>query len=121
MADLKARLRTISYPKGTVTAPRGLLEFLFGIEFGRWNKLTVMPALPGHRRKRRFGCRQRSNARAGKVLFVKDNNGDSWTIRVTGTDLDFIEWVSAHGEKIDEIYTARGTIYAKQFPSTVTA
>jgi hypothetical protein len=53
------------------------------------------------------------------VLLVKDINGDTWTIRVTGTDLDFIDWAKDYASKIDEIYTARGTIYAKQFPNTV--
>lgn len=117
--DPKARLRTIGYHKGTVTATKGLFEYIMGSTIDSWEQPILTPGVPGKRRRRRYGCRQRSLARGGKVLNLKLDNGETYQCRITGCDIDFIAWLVGKGTKVQEVYTPRGTIYAKQFASSI--
>jgi hypothetical protein len=112
------RLNTISYPRGTVTAPRGLLEYCFGpLEDAlRWELPgTAADAVTG-RRRRRYGTRQRSSARAGEAMKVVLDNGQKYTMRVTGTHLDFIDFAIGRmlNGKIVGVFSERGTDYSPQ-------
>ena len=115
MADALAQLRTLSYPKGTVTATRGLLQYLFGVQFSSWLAPVSDSTGTSGRRRRKYGTKQRTNARAGRVLYLKLSNGETYSVRVTGTDLDFVAWIRERADEVEQIYTARGTIYGPQF------
>ena len=116
--DPKARLNTIAYPKGTVTATRGLLEFLFGATTPNisWQVPTDAVVPGGGRRRRKYGTRQRENARAGEPMQLILNNGEAYTVRITGTHTNFIDAFLAKGggAKVANIYSERGTIYGPQ-------
>lgn len=111
MADPNAQLVTLSYPKGTVTGTLGLMTYLFGTKIGSWVDNSVPPATPGGRRRRKYGSRQRSNARAGKPMFLRLKDGGVFSVRITGTDLDFLPHLEAVGDKVVNAWTPRGTIY----------
>ena len=116
--DPKARLNTIAYSKGTVTAPRGLLEYLFGGSSfnSSWLASTnPLDNLTG-RRRRKYGTRQRSNARAGEPMQLVLKNGEVYTARITGTHTAFInEFLSkGGGVNVANIFSERGTIYGPQ-------
>lgn len=117
-ADPKAKLLTVTYPKGTMTATRGLIEFMLGTQTLQWKAPSSGPQLPGSRRKRVYGTRQRAAAAGGRELTVVINDGSSWVVRVTGADIDFLDYVlsKAGTTKIQKVYTKRGTIYGPQFP-----
>lgn len=112
------RLVTLTYPKGTVTAVRGLINYLFGSTSAAvgWTP-SANPADPvTGRRRRKYGTRQRSSSRAGENLTMVLNNGEKYNVRVTGTHIDFIDFVLAKGvgRKVDNIYSERGTEYGPQ-------
>lgn len=116
--DPKARLNTISYPKGTVTAPRGLLEYLFGTGTPGVSWAVPVDAIagPGGVRRRKYGTRQRSSSRAGEPMQLILNNGEAYTVRITGTHTKFIDAFLSKGggAKVANIYSERGTIYGPQ-------
>jgi len=120
-ADPKARLMTVTYPKGSMTATVGLVEFLLGAQNLRWSE-SSLPALPGGRRRRKYGTKQRATAIGGRELKLKLSDGGTWTVRVTGADIDFLDYVLARAGtgKVLSAYTARGTIYGPQFPAVTT-
>jgi hypothetical protein len=116
--DPKARLNTISYAKGTVTGPRGLLEYLFGgASFNSsWLESTnPLDNLTG-RRRRKYGTRQRSSARAGEPMQLVLKNGEVYTVRITGTHTRFIDEFLAKGGGLNvaNVYSERGTLYGPQ-------
>lgn len=111
MADPNAQLVTLSYTKGTVTGTLGLMSYLFGTKIGTWVDNSAPPDSPGGRRKRRYGSRQRSNARAGRMLFLKLKDGGVFSVRLTGTDMDFLPHLQKTGDKVLNAWTHRGTIY----------
>ena len=119
MGDPNAQLVTLSYTKGTVTGTLGLLSYLFGTKLGDWVDNAIPPASPGGRRRRRYGTRQRSNARAGKPIFLRLKDGGVFTVRVTGADLDFLPRLAAAGDKVVNAWTPRGTIYGPKPIDTV--
>lgn len=99
-----------------MTATRGLCEYLFGLTFDSWVKPPDGTPHPSGRRRRKYGSRQRANAKAGKPLTVRTVAGEDYTIWSTGCDIDLLDMLTTHaGSKIDMVYTQRGTIYAKQF------
>lgn len=117
------RLNTISYPRGTVTAPRGLLEYVFGPLDD-----ALVWTLPGTaadpvtgRRRRRYGTRQRSSARAGEAMKVVLDNGQTYTMRVTGAHLDFIDQILGRmlPGKVVGLFSERGTDYSPQARNNV--
>lgn len=115
MADPKKRYACLSYPKGTMYATAGLIQYLTGNNL-EWQDPSIGPGTPGGRRRRAYGTRQRSIARAGKPLTLLLDNGETWEARVTGTDLDFLTHVVRKtGNKIVSVYTPRGTVYGAQF------
>jgi hypothetical protein len=118
--DPKARLVTVAYQGGTMTATLGLLEYLLGDLQLSWQKPSDSTNHAG-RRLRKYGARQRAAARGGRVMNLSLINGDSFQVRITGTDTDFIDFVLARiGEGLVlNAYTQRGTIYGPQFPEAV--
>lgn len=117
MADPKARKITVGYPGGTMSATIGLVEFLLGAQRLVWT-LPVEGETADGKRKRKYGSKQRATARAGRPMTLVLDNGDSYTARVTGADMDFITFVLAkvRDNKVLNIYSPRGTIYGPQFP-----
>lgn len=113
-----ARLNTISYPKGTVTAVRGLLEYLFGnLEDNlAWAQPVSLPDLVTGRRRRKYGTRQRGSARAGEAMKILLSTGKVYTVRITGTHTAFIDFFLSKGQvkKVANIYSERGSIYGPQ-------
>jgi hypothetical protein len=109
MATVKPDNReiTIAYPKGTVTAVRGLMRYLFPEVKTAWKKPT---GLTPRGRRKSYYSRRRTNAAAGQVLRLHTDQGDVWSVRVTGTPLDFINAMlaSTGGEKIVAVYSERG-------------
>jgi hypothetical protein len=115
--DPKARRITVGYPGGTMSATIGLVEYLLGAQKLVWSKPTAGTTADG-KRKRKYGSKQRALALGGRPMSIVLDNGETYTVRVTGADLDFIEFVLARVEenKVLNIYTPRGTIYGPQFP-----
>jgi hypothetical protein len=112
------RLNTICYPHGTITAAKGLLTYLFGslAQPTNWLPPLVLDETITARRRRKYGTRQRGSARAGEAMRLLLNNGESYTVRITGTHTDFIDWFLAKGggKKVANVYSERGTIYGPQ-------
>jgi hypothetical protein len=115
--DPKARRITVAYPKGTMTATVGLVEYLLGEQKLVWTNSSSGTTVDG-KRKRKYGSKQRALALGGRPMSIVLDNGETYTARVTGADLDFIDFVLARVEenKVLNIYTPRGTIYGPQFP-----
>lgn len=112
-----ARLQLISYEGGTVMAPLGLIQFLFGEQNLKWlPQRSAADAVTG-RRRRKYGSRQRQSARAGEAMTVVLTNGQQYTCRITGSHTDFIDNLLAKaGEtKVSEVYSERGAKYGRQF------
>lgn len=114
----KLKLNTLTYPGGTVTAARGLLEYLFGDL-----TTTVSWLAPAHaasavsgRRRRKYGTRQKSSARAGEAMKIVLDNGEVYVVRVTGTHTDFIDTILAKVRrgKVANLVSERGTEYGPQ-------
>jgi hypothetical protein len=117
----KARKVTIGYKGGTMTATRGLLEYILGpVVFG-WQNMSAPPSGPTRRRRRKYGTKQRALASAGRDMYLKVDTGDVFTVRVTGADLDFIDEILVKTDpgKVQSVWTALGTIYGPQFPILV--
>jgi hypothetical protein len=118
-----ARLQTVSYPKGTATAPKALIVYLFGSNVGglAWTP-SRNPADPiTGRRRRKYGTSQRSSARAGEAMQVVLDNGEAYTVRITGSHTSFLDFFLAEGlgTKVLNVYSERGTKYGPQ-PQTIT-
>jgi hypothetical protein len=110
--DPNGIMQTISYPGGTVTAPLGLLKFIFGDVVPVW---TRGPQGGG---RRPYGSRQRSNAAAGEPIKLRLVGGKVYTVRVTGEHWRFIDQILANSSgTIVEAYSQRGSIYGPQAPA----
>jgi hypothetical protein len=119
-ADPKARLVTVAYPGGTMTATIGLLEYLLGDLKLSWRAPSDSTNNAG-RRLRKYGSRQRARARGGRVMNLALLGGGVWQVRITGSDIDFVDFILARvGEGLVlNAWTARGTEYGPQFPEDV--
>ena len=115
--DPKARTITASYPGGTVTGTLGLIEYLFGPQQTEWIQISGEPPVPGTRRKRKYGTRQKSAAAGGEPMHLRIADGSVWTVRVTGADIDFIDQVLAKTNPgtVLNAWTDRGTLYGPGF------
>jgi len=117
--DQKARLTYVSYKGGVFSGTRGLVEYLFGTNTLTWlDPRATDPA--GPRRKRLYGSKQRTAARSGRIVYIQ-LRGDEGTYsgRYTGAVMDLVgELITKAGDKVESVYTARGSIYSKQFPKT---
>lgn len=108
-ADILRRNMTVNYTKGSCTGAAGLIEFLFGPQDLVWGGGEDGP------RKRPYGSRQRSNAAAGEPIVIELTGGDQYTVRVTGTHKRFITEVCIpNQDKIEQVYSERGTIYGRR-------
>lgn len=112
--DANARKLVVVYEGGSVTASKAALALIFNTNTLQWSRPGGL--LPSGRR-RKYGTRQRTNAAAGEAMTIRFNNGSQWTYRITGTHTDFIDNVISRlsANNIDEIWSERGTIYAKSF------
>lgn len=110
--DPKARLVTLSYPGGTVTATRGLIDYLFPTRTPSW-----LPNGESGKGKRPFGSKQADNRAAGRLLKLKLKDGSTFSIRVTGTDTKFLQSFLAAGrvDNVEMVYTEAGTMYGPQY------
>lgn len=115
--DPKARLVTVSYQGGTMTASLGLLEYLLGPLKLSWKAPGGGTSASGAR-KRKYGAKQRARALGGKVMNLKLLGGKTWQVRYTGADIDFVDNILTKvGEGLVlQAYTERGTMYGPQFP-----
>jgi hypothetical protein len=106
-----------------MTATRYLLEYLFGDISGslRWEKTGTATNQTTGRRRRLYGTKQRSSARAGEKMTLKLANGDEWSCRVVGTHLDFIDNLLGRAQqgRVVGIMSERGTDYGPQLRSNV--
>ena len=119
--DPKARNVTLSYEGGTITGSLGLIQYVFGEQTLSWDITGLPPSAPGGNSRRKYGSRQRSAAAGGKVMFLRLNTGDAWTVRYTGTAIKFIDAVlskSIRGRVI-QAWTTRGTLYGPQIGELV--
>jgi hypothetical protein len=101
-----------------VTATLAALELLFGTLNPVW---PAAPGLTEAGNRRRYRSRQASNASPGQPIEVRFTSGESWTYRVTGPHLDFINQVlhRANAQYVEEIVSPRGTEYVKEIPALV--
>jgi ribosomal protein S4E len=108
------KTQTIAYKGGTVTGARGLLEWILPPIALSWTPQGVT----NNNRKRKYGTIQRSSARAGKVHFLETQDGQKFSVRVTGPTVKFLDIIIANASdsKIKAVYTQSGTKYAPQFP-----
>jgi hypothetical protein len=108
---------TVSYPGGTMSTTVGLVEYLLGTQRLVWTSNAGGTTADG-KRKRKYGSKQRALALGGRPMSIVLDNGETYTARVTGADLDFIEFVLSRVDdgKVLNIYSPRGTIYGPQFP-----
>jgi hypothetical protein len=122
-AAANARLNTITYPGGTITASRGLLTYVFGdlSTSLRWEAPGSAVDPNTGRRRRLYGTRQRGSSRAGEALTLKVDDGREYIIRVTGTHLNFIQFMLGRMKpgKVAEVFSERGTVYGPQARNNV--
>lgn len=99
---------TLSYPGGSVSCVRGLMKYLFPKINFTWNK--PVGTTPRGRRKSYY-FRRRTLADPGQPLYIHMESGDVWTVRITGTPLDFINAMlaSVDSTQIAAVYSERGT------------
>jgi hypothetical protein len=120
----KLKLNTLAFVGGTVTAPRGLLEYLFGNLSTRTSWLASSEATsgPSGRRRRKYGTRQKSSARAGEAMKIYLDNGEIYTVRVTGTHTNFIDTILSKVSpgKVANLVSERGTEYGPQLQQILT-
>lgn len=120
--DPKARKLMISYEKGTATMTVGLFEYLFDQELKLvWAKpWDFTDAITG-RKRMKYGRRQRSLAAGGREMFLRLDNGEVYSCRISGEDNDFIDYVlqKAIPGRIIGAWTKRGTKYGPQFPAAI--
>ena len=118
-----ARLQTVAYQRGTATAPKALIAYLFGQNVGGLAWTTSRnPADPvTGRRRRKYGTKQRSSARAGEAMQVVLDNGETYVVRITGSHTAFIDFFLAEGlgSKVLNVFSERGTMYGPK-PQTIT-
>ena len=118
-----ARLQTVAYQRGTATAPKALIAYLFGQNVGGLAWTTSRdPADPvTGRRRRKYGTKQRSSARAGEAMQVVLDNGETYCVRITGSHTAFIDFFLAEGlgTKVLNVLSERGTVYGPK-PQTLT-
>lgn len=97
----------LGFSGGYIYGAKGLLEYLFGDLTVSWR--PVRDAGP---RKRPYGSRQRSNAAAGELIFLRLNNGQVYSVRTTATHRDFLDELVSHARsKVIAAWSQRGTIY----------
>jgi hypothetical protein len=106
-----------------MTATRYLLEYLFG-EIGtslRWDKIGSSTNPTTGRRRRIYGTKQRSSARAGERMTLKLASGEDWSVRVVGTHLDFIDNLLGRviPGRVVGLVSERGTDYGPQVRNNV--
>lgn len=111
----KNRSLTVSYPGGTVSAARGLLEYFLEISDLTWQPVGI----PGQGRRRKYGTKQRSQSKGGRVHLLKLDDDKFYSVRVTGTTQRFVDQIVTKSKpgKVLEVYTQSGTKMARQFSS----
>jgi hypothetical protein len=52
-------------------------------------------------------------------MHLQLSDGFTWTIRIAGADIDFLDYILAKTTpgRVKQAYTARGTIYGPQYTS----
>jgi hypothetical protein len=106
--DPKARKVTLFYNGGSVTATKGLLDFLFP----SWNPSWLPNGESGSGR-RPFGSRQRDTRGKGQVMTLQLQNGEEWGVRITGSHTKFIQVLLGQGstDQVLQVFSERGTVY----------
>lgn len=106
--DPKAKLVTLFYSGGSVSATRGLIDFLFPSWSPSW-----LPDGESGPRRRPFGSRQRENRAGGEVMTLQLANGETWNVRITGTHTAFIQAVLNQGnpDQVVGVFSERGSSY----------
>lgn len=105
----------LSYEGGTISGTKAVLEKIFGNNL----KTTWLPPIrttESGRRIFRYGRRQRSQAAAGRVTSLRFTDGEVWTVRLTGSDVAFIDKILSLGDdvRVVEVWSQKGTIYGQQ-------
>jgi hypothetical protein len=120
--DPKAKRITVTFPKGTLSASIGFIEYLLGDQKLTWKAPSTPSPTPDGRRRRVYGTKQRGSARGGREMTFVLRDGSSWVARTTGADLDLLDFVlqKIGEDKVLNVYTKRGTIYGPQFPDEAT-
>lgn len=110
----KNRSITVAFEGGTLTGARGLLEYILELDDLGWRSRTVV----GGPRRKRFGSKQRSNAKAGKVHFLKLDDDKLYTVRVTGSTKNFIDRIITRTKsgKVLDVMTQSGSKESRDLP-----
>lgn len=104
------KLRTLTTSKGTITGAKGLMDHLFGPQDTEWGTAGLFA-----NSRRPYRSRQRSNARAGEVMFLELTSGEVYSVRSTMPQKDFLaEVIRQAGTKVEEVWSERGTQYGKK-------
>jgi hypothetical protein len=108
---------TVNFSGGYVIGPRATIQKVLGSLESRWSAQGGI-TLTG--RKRRYGSRQRSQALAGEPMVMNFTDGTSFTLRVVGDHVDFINAVLAgpNESQVQSIVSQRGTIYAQRITAS---
>jgi hypothetical protein len=115
--DPKARVTTVSYEGGTVSAALGLLQWLFGAEDPKWGASSIGTTQLG-RRRYKYGSRKRDSAAAGKQVFLDLGEDGIYSVRVTGDIVDFIDkMLPKTDNRVKQVWTRRGSKYGPTLPN----
>lgn len=109
-----ARKTVVVFDGGTVTAPLGTIKRLFPGARPRWTRAEGTTRTG---RRRGYRNRQRSNAAAGEAISIREIDGDVFTVRVTGSQNNFIDNVirGENEDRIIQIWSERGTLYGAEW------
>jgi len=115
--DPKARTITVAYEGGTVSGALGLMQWLFGTSEPKSGAGSIGTTQLG-RRRYKYGSRKRDAAASGKQVFLNCGEEGTYSVRVTGDVVDFIEKALPKvGNRVKTIYTKRGSEYGPTLPN----
>lgn len=105
--DPGRRKISLGFSGGYIYGAKGLLEHLFGSLTVSWR-----PVRDAGLRKRPYGSRQRSNAAAGELIFLRLTDGSVYSVRTTATHRVFLDELILHArDKVLGAWSQRGTLY----------
>lgn len=107
---------TLFYSGGSVTATKGLLDYLFPLWVPSW--LARGDSGVG---RRPFGSRQRDNRAAGEQMTLTLDTGKDYTVRITGTHKRFLQTILSEVQegKVLRVVSERGAKYGPHQASII--
>lgn len=115
--DPKAVNITVAYEGGTMSAPLGLFNYLFGAQQPQWGAGSVGQTQLG-RKRYKYGSRKRDSAASGEQVFLHLGEVGIYSVRVTGDIVEFMDKILPKtGDKVKKAWTRRGSEYAPTLPN----